>query len=399
MMDGDLGNVLLVHNAYQQRGGEDAVFAHEAALLRDAGLNVQVEAFANDSIHTITRKMRVAINANGDRQMAQRIVQRATDFGADLVHIHNFWPLVTPAAHIALASAGIPVVQTLHNYRLLCANGMLMRDGRVCEDCLSDSRVSALRHRCYRRSIAGTGAVLAMQNASIRNPQWVDSVARFVVLTEFARDKFAAAGIPPERMIVKGNSIVDPLPGDPPKVARKGVLFVGRIAPGKGVALLTKAAELAPDVPVTIIGDGPLRGLLEASAPANVEFLGQLTRDRVFEAMATARWLVLPSTWYEGFPVAVVEALAHGLPVIVPRIGGLPDLIARGEAGLVIEPQNVDALAQALAIANSDDLMAEEKQRAARALYEREYEEAKDRDNLIAIYRQAIAHADESGPL
>ena len=391
MSAAEVRSVLILHNAYQQRGGEDNVVEHEVQLLRDAGLNVSVKLVSNDQIVTPTGKLAVAFGASGNSRMANQMVEAAREAKADVVHIHNFWPLITPATHYALSRAGFPVIQTLHNYRLLCANAMLMRGGQVCEDCVTGSRLNSLRHKCYRNSWVGTTASLAMQNATIRDPQWVGSVARFIVLTEFARAKFVEQGIPSDRITVKGNSLADPLASGKEDQKRAGFLFVGRIAEGKGVDLLMSAARELPDSQITIIGGGPLRSRLEAEAPPNARFLGQVPREEVFAAMSTTQWLVLPSTWYEGFPVALVEALAHGLPAIVPQIGGLPDLIGQGQAGLLFKPGSAGELGKTMAKATSEPQMGQQKSIAARDFFEVNFGPEKDRERLLSIYRGAMA--------
>ena len=381
---------MVLHNAYQQRGGEDAVVEHEAELLTAAGLHVTLKTISNDRIRSIPAKIDTVFNAKGDWELARALVAEAQAHRAELVHIHNFWPLVTPAAHIAFAQAGIAVVQTLHNYRLLCANGMLLRDGKVCEDCNTGSRRSAIKHRCYRGSIAGTAAVLAMQDASIHNPTWMNSVSKFIALTDFAKRKFVAQGLPESRIVIKGNSVSDPLAGAVDVANRDGFLFVGRVDEGKGVDILIEAAKQFPQSVFTIVGDGPLKPGLEQLAPDNVVFAGHVPRADVFAAMAKARWLVLPSTWYEGFPISLVEALAHGLPAIVPRIGGLSDVIGDGTAGLLFEPGDAASLAEQIGRAAADTALAEQKGRRARARYETAFNPDADRDALLEIYAQAL---------
>ena len=383
---------MVLHNTYQQRGGEDAVVEHEAELLKAAGLRVTVKTISNDRIQSVSAKIDTVFKSKGDWGLARDIVAEAQSQRAQLVHIHNFWPLVTPATHIALAQAGIAVVQTLHNYRLLCANGMLLRDGMVCEDCITGSRGNAIRHRCYRGSIAGTAAALAMQEASIHNPTWVNSVSKFIALTDFAKRKFVAQGLPESKIVIKGNSLADPIEGGVRETNRDGFLFVGRIAEGKGVELLTEAARQFPDSSFTIVGDGPLKQRLEEDAPDNVVFAGEISRADVFAAMAKARWLVFPSTWYEGFPISLVEALAHGLPAIVPRIGGLSDIIGDGAAGLLFEPGDLRSLVKQIERA-ADPALSDQKGRGARAQYENAFNPDADRDALLEVYSHAVEDA------
>ncbi|MHA6316791.1 glycosyltransferase [Altererythrobacter sp. CAU 1778] len=383
--------ILFVHNAYRQRGGEDAVVEAEAELLRGAGVDVRLACFDNAAISGVAGKVSAFRKAGGDNAVARDLVAKARDHCADLVHIHNFWPLVTPAAHIALAEAGFPVVQTLHNYRLLCANAMLLRNGEPCRDCLDRLRLSALRHRCYRGSLTGSAAVLRMQNATLRDPRWVASVTRFVTLSEFARDLFVGEGLPAERVVVKGNAVSDPGPPEAGAI-RQGLLFVGRLSPEKGVDLLCEAARAHPDLPITVLGEGPDRALLEGMAAANVRFAGTATPEQVRTAMRAARWLILPSRWYEGFPMVLAEAFANGLPAIAARIGGLPEIVRDGQTGLLFEPNSVASLAEALARTH-DDKLTSRLGAGARSAYELHYSETANLAALQSIYAAAMAEA------
>lgn len=287
--------VLLAHNRYQQRGGEESVFENERALLEAAGVEVSTHEIHNDQIQTASARAAAFLKAAGNRAMAKTLVERATAGSFDLVHIHNFFPLLTPAAHIALAAAGVPVVQTLHNYRLLCANAMLMRDDRICELCVDKGRIHGLLHRCYRGSAAGTLGVIRMQGASLGSPKWLASVSRFIALTQFAREKFVAAGLPADKVVVKPNTIADPgtgIPGD----LREGALFVGRIAPGKGIPTLLEAWRNLSRVKLTIVGDGPDLVRARAEAPVGVEFTGALPYEEVLNRMKRSAFLIMPST-------------------------------------------------------------------------------------------------------
>lgn len=386
--------LLLLHNRYQQAGGEDKVVGMEADMLRAAGHEVHLELVSNDSIAGFAGKVRTLLATPYDAQRIGWMHELLDRTAAELVHIHNFFPLLTPAVHEAAVGRGVPVVQTLHNYRLICAAGTLMRDGVVCEKCLS-GRSAAILHRCYRGSVAGSAAVVAMQARAEREGTWERSVTRFIALTEFARSKFIEGGLPKDRLVVKPNFVRTPARAA--AATRKGALFVGRLSAEKGAAVLMRAWQQVGGMPLSIIGEGPERAALEAMAPGNVRFLGQLSAERVAEEMGAAQMLLVPSLWYEGFPMTIVEAFAAGLPVVASDIGSLSEIVTEGELGRRFAPNDHVRLA---AIVNElqvrPDLLARYGQ-SARAAYERLYTPERNLAMLEAIYRDAIGERRRAG--
>lgn len=384
--------VLLVHNRYQERGGEDVVFEAERALLERAGVTVETHETTNHRIDSLASRIGAFTRVTKNRPAIAPLLARVRNSRFEVVHVHNFFPLLSPYLHQALADCGLPVVQTLHNFRLLCANGLFLREDRVCELCLGSKR-HALVHRCYRGSLAGTLAVLRAQRASIGDPRWIASVARFIALTGFARDRFASSGLPADRIVVKPNSTPDPGDGLP-AADRCGALFVGRLAPGKGVSVLLQAWQDLPQVPLTIIGDGPDMSEARALAPPNVAFAGMQSREVVLAHMKRAAFLILPSTCYEGLPLALVEALACGLPVIASRHGGLPELVSQGKTGFLSAPGDAQDLAATVRHAFGGAVDREAMGRAARASYEERFLPETNARQLLAIYREAMAWRD-----
>lgn len=381
--------VLILHNSYQQRGGEDSVVEAEHALLESRGVEVSRYIADNSAIHGIPAKVRTLASVRSNPAAIAPVMEHIRRLRPNLVHVHNFFPLLSPGIHLALAQVGLPVVQTLHNYRLLCANGMFLRQGNVCEKCLHGSRLNALRHACYRGSALGSAAVLAMQNASIRAPSWVGAVSAFVALTDFARNKFIEGGLPPERIVVKPNAIGDP--GVMRGGVRQGALFVGRLAPGKGAGVLVEAWKEIPDIDLTIIGDGPDAEALRRSAPVNIKWSGLQPRHEVLAAMARAQLLILPSTWYEGFPVTLVEAFACGVPVLASRIGGIPEIVDHGRTGFLMEPGDPALLRETVCAAFGDTKRLAQMGQNARTQYETRYCEQVNFRELMTIYETARA--------
>jgi glycosyltransferase involved in cell wall biosynthesis len=383
--------ILLLHNSYQHAGGEDAVVAGEAGLLRDGGHHVCLEAVTNDLIGGFAAKTRAALVAPHDparKDWMRALIER---HAPDVVHVHNFFPLLTPAVHEAAAEGGVAVVQTLHNYRLLCAGALLMREGVVCEKCLGGSNLWSIANRCYRGSTLGSLAVARMQWRARRRETWRRHVHRFIALTEFARMKFVAGGLMAERIAIKPNFVIDP--GLTLGRRREGAIFVGRLSHEKGVHILIEAWKRLPSVPLVIVGDGPERARLEAIASPNVRFLGQCAPQKVRVLMARAHALVMPSLCYETFGMTIVEAFACNLPVIASRLGAMAELVKDGEAGLLFDPGDADDLAAVVGQAFADPTGLAAMGATARAIYERRYTPERNLATLEAIYRDASAEA------
>lgn len=389
--------ILLVHNRYQERGGEDACFEAESRLLETRGHDVFRLEFSNDAIpdqRGPLRSLSLAASTVWSPASRRRLGETARAFRPDIAHFHNTFPLVSPGAYAAVRDLGIPVVQTLHNYRLLCPGATLYRDGTTCEDCLGKPvPYPGVRHACYRGSAAQSGVVAAMLGAHRLRGTWRRDVDRYIALTAFMKGRFVAGGIPPHLVAIKPN-FVD-LPRAPDTASTGSFLFVGRLAPEKGLATLVEAAGTAADLPLEIVGDGPERDRIARAAGRQpmIRATGRLPADAVHARMRNATALVFPSTWYEGFPVTIVEAFACGLPVIASRLGSMAEIVEDGETGLLFEPGNADDLARVMrrAATNPDDMRA--MGRNARRVYEERYTPATNYAQLMEIYGQAIASA------
>jgi glycosyltransferase involved in cell wall biosynthesis len=384
--------VLIVHNRYQQAGGEDSVFANEVELLRAGGCAVETLEVSNDAIDgraaQLAAALRVVSNPDGRRLVAGAIARTRPD----VLHVHNFFPRLSPALFDACAEAGVPAVWTLHNYRIACANGLLFRDGHVCEDCVSRVPWPAVRHRCYRGSAAGSAAVAAMIGWHRARGTWRHKVARFIALSDFAKDLYVRAGVPAGRIAVKPNFVADPLPHPAGGTAeRSGAVFVGRLSPEKGAETMLAAWRQLSNVPLTVLGDGPERAALQAAAPPNVRFLGFQDRNAVLRAMAGAQALVVPSTWYENFPMTVVEAMALGTPVIASNIGALRTIVTDGRDGLHFARGDPADLARVMTAAFADPERLAVLGRGARATWEATMAPARNLETLLAIYDEARA--------
>jgi len=387
--------ILLVHNFYRQHGGETAVFEAERRMLQAAGH--QVISYTRDSneIEGFGPGERAALtpaaiwSPRSHREIGALIAREAPD----VAHFTNTFPLISPSAYYACRKARVPVVQSIHNYRLICPAATLWRDGAICEECVDHSLLRSVQHACYRQS-RPTSAVLATALAVHRRlGTYADRIDRYIALTEFARDKLITGGLPERKISVKPN-FIEPDPGVRASTGDHA-LFAGRLTAEKGVhALLDAWKQLGPGVPLHIAGDGPLRDALErriaSERIAGATLLGSLSRDAMLRELHSARILVFPSEWYEGMPMAILEAFACGVPTIASRLGGMQEMIDDGRTGLLVAPADPGDLAARVrwAFAHENELAA--LGRAARAEYEAHYTAAANCTRLIEIYQQAI---------
>lgn len=390
--------VLFIHNRYRDRGGEDQVVAHESALLGAMGHDVGKFEVDNRDLHGPWELLRAVASAAYSETGKRQVSDALGRFRPDLAHVHNFFPQLSPSVYDACLDAGVPVVQTLHNFRTICPGALLMRDGKVCEECVHNSAYRAVRYGCYRGSRLATLGVARMVETHRKRKTWQHKVARFIALTEFAKKKFVAAGFPADRIRVKPNFLasVPPIDADRGRATRHGVLFVGRLSGEKGMDTLLGA--WGPHSPsLRIAGHGPLAGRLRREPRANVTLLGHLDRPAVSAEMARAAVLVVPSIWYEGLPMVTLEAFAHGLPVVASRIGGLAEVVTDGRTGLLFEAGNSSDLAMKVqwAVEHPDEMrrMGE----GARKEYETRYAPEANYRQLISVYEEAICTCEYAG--
>jgi glycosyltransferase involved in cell wall biosynthesis len=321
-----------------------------------------------------------------------------------VIHAHNTFPLISPSLYWAAEHAGVPVVQTLHNFRLMCLNALFLREGRVCEDCLGRSPWRGVLRKCYRESFAQSAVLAGMLTLHRGLGTYRHKVARYIALNDFCRQKFIEGGLPAERIVVKPNFVdwveVRPHPSPLPEGEgkRQGVLFVGRLSVEKGVEALAKAVVLLPDIQLRVAGDGPQACLLEGIK--GITRLGSLSGEAVRREMNGSMALVVPSIWYENFPRTIVEAFACGLPVIASRIGALADLVKDGETGLLFEPGSPRDLADKMAWVLGHPEQMAEMGRKARAQYEVEFSADVNYRLLMGIYegvlRESRVHKNRS---
>ena len=340
--------ILLVHNQYQQLGGEDTIFNTEADLLESYGHQVTRYIVHNDRIAEMNPFALAKATIWNDRiyQELRTLIQREQP---QVAHFHNTFPLISPASYYAAGKEGVPVVQTLHNFRLLCANGLFFRDGRVCESCLTHNNpLPGIVRGCYRQSRTASTAASLMVKFHSWLGTWSKAVDIFIAYSHFAHQKFIQGGLPPDKIAFKTNFLY-PAPS-PGKGQGNYALFVGRLAPETGTKTLLSAWEKLGDrIPLKILGDGPFAPSVAASAERlpGVEWLGKKPLSEVYELMGEAKFLIISSEWYETFGRVGIEALTKGTPLVVANIGALAELVIPHQNGLTYTPGDAqDLIAQ-----------------------------------------------------
>jgi glycosyltransferase involved in cell wall biosynthesis len=383
--------ILAVHNRYQRPGGEDQVFVDETALLETRNHRVLRYEVHNDQVKQVNRltlAKDTVWNTSSYRELSALIRRERPD----VVHFHNTLPLVSPASYYAAKAEGVPVIQTLHNYRLLCPVALFFRDGRVCEDCMGKAVPwPGVVHRCYRGSRAASGVIATMLTVHRALRTWTKMVDVYVALTEFARSKFIEGGLPAGKIVVKPNFVAP----DPGRGQGGGgyALFVGRLAPEKGTETMLAAWDrLATSIPLKIVGDGPLRDrVVEAAArQSNVEWLGHRPVEDVHALMGKADMLVFPSQWYETFGRVAAEAFATGTPVIAANIGAVAELVEHGRTGLKFRPGDPEDLVTQVEWALSHPAQLRRMREEVRAEFEAKYTAERNYQALMRIYEAAL---------
>jgi glycosyltransferase involved in cell wall biosynthesis len=394
--------ILLIHNAYQQPGGEDTVVAAETTLLRERGHQVVTYLRSNHELDQLSKPRQLLlvkdiIHSEHSKRDVRELLGREEP---DLVHVHNTFMMISPSIYTACRELDVPVVQTLHNFRLLCPGWTLARNGQVCEECIDHGLSRSVLHGCYRDSRLMSAAVALMLQVHRYRGTWDDQVDAYITLSDFARRKFIQGGLPASKLHVKPN-FVAPDPGEREKPGDYA-LFVGRLSREKGIATLLAAWEkLRTQIPLLLVGEGPLRESLQAEVTArnltNVTFKGWLPAAETRAAIKNAAFTILPSICYEGFPMSIAESFACGTPVVCSGLGGMREIVDHHRTGLHFAPGNADELASRVewAWAHPSRLAAMGKE--ARRQYETSYTAEKNYDALMHIYRSTMtarsAHA------
>ena len=378
--------ILVAHNAYQHRGGEDIVVEAEVDLLRRYGHDVKVYRQHNDALHHMSRA-KAAVSAIWSQDSAGAVEEVCNRFHPDVIHVHNTFPLISPSLYWTADALRVPVVQTLHNFRLLCPQAIFLRDGKICEDCVGKVPWRSVTRKCYRESAMQSAVITTMLATHRAIGTYRDRVTRYIALNRFARAKYIEGGLPADRFRIKPNFVASI--GNPDWTDRRGGMYVGRLSSEKGLEVLAAVARSGGARNVEVIGGGPLETL--ARDTFGERYLGYRPLDEIMARMAQAQYLVLPSICYENSPRTIVEAFSCGLPVIASRLGALADLVRDGVTGLLFHPGDPVDLAEKIAWAESHPEQMERMGQAARAEYEAEYTPERNYEMLVDIYDDAIA--------
>ncbi len=387
--------IIVVHNFYQQWGGEDACAVQEERLLRAHGHDVLFYQRHNDEIKAFSARERLNLlwNPTWSPRTYREMRQAIRQFRPDLVHVHNFFPLVSPSVFYACRAEHTPVVLTLHDYRLKCVNGWMFRDHHVCRACFDHSLARGIVHGCYRSSRVQTVPVTVMIAAHQLARTWHTRVDQFIAVSDFVRRTYIEAGLPDERIVVRPN-FLDGAP-DVGAGVRSGALYVGRLSAEKGLETLVAAWRDLPGIPLTVVGDGPLRGWIEETIAReglrHIALTGFVTPDAVAGYMQSAALVILPPLMHETFGRVVIEAFAAGAPVVASRLGGLTELVQPNVTGLLFEAGAARDLAQKVRAALSDPDRLASWGRAARRVFEERYTAEAAYTQQMAIYERVLA--------
>jgi glycosyltransferase involved in cell wall biosynthesis len=391
--------VLVMHNRYVQTGGEDRVVEDECELLRSVGVEVKQHIVENRQPTNPFSLLQTAVDSPWSAASYREVRRICREFNPDVAHIHNFWMSLTPAAHAACKKSGVATVQTLHNYRLLCANALLFRNGAICEDCLGHFPWRGILHRCYRESFPASAAVVAMIGVNRARGTWRSLVDAYIALSPYSRDKFVSSGFPAEQMFIKPNSAPDPGASALAPSASTSIIYAGRLSAEKGVDDLIDAWSKVPQElagSLVLIGGGPLSNALQNRAVAlglqhpRITFQDSTDQAGVYAAIRKARAVVISSRVYEHFPRLIVEAFAHGRAVIAPQLGAMNDLVD-AEVGVQYAPSDVSGLSTALTRLLARPQLADLLGSNARNRYLATYTPKHNAKALLRIYKWARA--------
>ena len=382
--------ILFIHNYYREKGGEDHVFSAESRLMKNYGHYVMRFTVQNNQIAKLSRLAlaRFTIWNSEIHRKLRKVIQQVKP---DIMHAHNTLPLISPAAYYAAKSEGVAVVQTLHNYRLLCPNALLFRNGHICEDCMGKFVFwPGILNACYRENRAATSVTAAMLAAHRVLHTYRRVVDIYIALTHFSRQKFIQGGLPAGKIVVKPN-FIDPDPG-----VGNGqgdyAIFVARLTQEKGIDTLLSAWEkIGGKIQLKVIGDGPLASQLSEASRSifGVEWLGHKPRKFVLNLMKDAIVLIFPSVCYEGFGLTISEAFSVGLPVIASKLGVMSSMIEHRRTGLHFQPGDPEDLAKKMNWIISHPAELKRMRKAARAEYESKYTAELNYKMLIDIYETA----------
>ena len=387
-------NILFIHNKYRQYGGEDRAVELETSILIEKGHQVRTIFFDNRSISNSFLGIPSSFRAIYNFSSARKVSKMISEFRPDIIHVHNLFLVASPSILFAAAKHKIPVVLTLHNYRLICANALLLRNYQPCELCVSSKfPLHGIRYKCYRRSASASALVTAITGVHKLFNTWKDKIHTFITLNEFSRLKFVHSSlhVAADRMITKPNFVADP--GETNQPREDFYLFAGRIVIEKGVHVLAAAFARMPEENIIIIGDGPEKQELERQfiSNTNICFKGHLDKQDVNKYMKRCKAFICPSIWYEGSPLTILEAFATGTPVIASKLGSMAESITDGFNGLHFTTGDADDLCTRIRLFKKETENNTSFYKNARQTYLEKYHPDKHYQAILNIYEKAIA--------
>lgn len=381
--------ILMLHNRYQIRGGEDESTDLEISLLQDRGHTVELMEDFNDGIAGLASKVAAAGSAIWNEKWRKRIRDRLNGGRFDILHVQNHFPNISPSVYYAGYQTGVPVVQAVRNYRIVCPSANLFREGRYCADCIEDRfKFSAVKHRCYRQSRVGSATLSLSSALHASIGTWNRRVTRYAAISKFVGDRLVQGGVPQERVVIKPNFVFsDPQRKYLSREKRRHLLYVGRIAPEKGIDILFEAyKQSGTSIPLKVAGGGSV----PTGFPEGVEILGRKEPHQIYDLMAEAIAVIMPGSWPEPFGRVAIESFAVGTPVIAADAGGLGEIVVDGRNGFKVKVGDVSGFADCLKIALANNNVWSVMSRNAILDYRELYSPEANYTRLIDIYSDAI---------
>lgn len=389
-------NIIQIHNDYKIFGGETKVVKNEKRLLVEKGHKVLQFLDSNKRIDDFNAldKIKFIKNVFYSKESYNNLHNIIIKFKPDVIHIHNVFPLISPSVYYCAKDDNVPVVQTIHNFRFLCPNGLFLRNGQVCELCKNGNYTPAVRYGCYKNSYFFSGLYAAIIKYHRMHNTFYDKIDTLVALSEFSKRKLIEGGFDHRKIVVKPNFLLQS--GIENNFNRKldYFIFIGRLSKEKGIYNLVEAVRNFTKQKLKIIGNGEeleiIKNVINTNKLNNIELLGFIDGPRKYKLLTEAKALIFPSIWYENFPMTILEAYSMGTPVIASNIGSLPEIVQDKKTGLLFNSGDPEDLANKIEWAwNHPREMADMGKKALKE-FELKYTAEKNYQMLMDIYLKAI---------